>query len=48
MNQVDELTPPTPMMDNGIETNFDVWDDDVWEKADGGEVYSGYFRELSR
>ena len=48
MNQVDELSPPTPMMDNGIETNFDVWDDDVWEKADGGEVYSGYFRELSR
>ena len=48
MNQVDELTPPAPMMDDGQEHTFDVWDNDVWEKADGGEVYSGYFRELSR
>ena len=48
MNQVDELTPPAPMVDDGLEHPFDVWDGDVWEKADGRETYSAYFREIQR
>ena len=48
MNQVDELTPPAPMVDDGLEHTFDVWDNDVWEKADGRETYSAYFREIQR
>jgi len=48
MNQIDEMTPPTLMINDGQEHNFDIWDNDVWEKADSGEIYSGYFREIHR
>jgi hypothetical protein len=48
MNQVDELTPPAPLMDDGREHSFDVWDNDVWEKADSNQPYAQYFRDLSR
>ena len=46
MNQVDELTPPAPMVDDGLEHPFDVFDGDLWEKADGQETYSAYFKDL--
>jgi len=48
MNQHDELTPPAPVIDNGIDHPFDVFDGDVWEKAGGGETYAAYFREIHR
>ena len=48
MNQIDEMTPPTLIVNDGQEHNFDIWDNDVWEKADSGEIYSGYFREIHR
>ena len=48
MNQFDEITPPAPVIEDGLEHSFDVWDGDVWEKADGRETYSAYFREIQR
>ena len=48
MNQFDEITPPAPVIEDGLEHSFDVFDGDVWEKADGKETYSAYFRELQR
>lgn len=48
MNQYDDETLPPPIMDDGLEHSFDVFDGDVWENASGGETYASYFRELSR
>jgi hypothetical protein len=48
MNQFDEITPPSPMMDDGMENDFMLEGGDVWEKADGRETYSDYFREIQR
>jgi hypothetical protein len=48
MNQFDEITPPAPVIEDGLEHSFDVWDNDVWEKADCRETYSAYFREIQR
>lgn len=48
MNQVDELTPPAPVIEDGLEHNFMMEGGDVWEKADSGETYASYFREIHR
>jgi hypothetical protein len=48
MNQYDEETLPAPIIDNGLETPFEVFDGDVWENADSGQTYGGYMRELFR
>jgi Terminase large subunit, T4likevirus-type, N-terminal/Terminase RNaseH-like domain len=48
MNQYDEETLPPPIIDDGLENSFEVFDGDVWETAGSGEVYSGYFREFGR
>jgi hypothetical protein len=48
MNQVDELTPPAPVIEDGLEHNFIMEGGDVWEKADSGETYASYFREIHR
>jgi hypothetical protein len=48
MNQIDEDTLPPPIIDDGLEHSFEVFDGDVWETANGGETYAGYFRELGR
>jgi len=45
MNQMDELNLPAPIIEDGREHKFEVMDGDVWEIADGGEVYAGFFRE---
>ena len=48
MNQFDELTPPAPMMDDGLEHDFMVEGGDVWEKADSNQTYAAYHREFWR
>jgi hypothetical protein len=48
LNQVDEISPPQMIKDDGFDTPFDVIDGDVWETASGGEVYAGWFREMVR
>jgi len=49
MNQIDEMTPPALMVDDGqVDNNFEVFDGDVWEKASSEQIYSGYFREFQR
>jgi hypothetical protein len=48
MNQHDELTPPAPVIDNGLDRPFEVMEDGIWEKADSGETYAAYFREIHR
>jgi hypothetical protein len=48
MNQVDELTPPALMKDDGIDHKFEVMDGDLWEKADSSEAYSNFIRDAIR
>lgn len=48
LNQVDDESLPAPIIEDGFANEFDVIDGDVWEKADSGEVYAGFFRELMR
>jgi len=48
MNQLDDENLPAPIIEDGREHYFEVLDGDVWETADSGEVYSGFFKELMR
>jgi len=48
MNQLDEEVLPAPIIEDGLEHKFDVIDGDVWEKADSGETYAGFVRDLIR
>ena len=48
LNQVDDESLPAPIIEDGFANEFDVIDGDVWEKADSGEVYAGFFREMMR
>jgi hypothetical protein len=45
MNQVDEETLPAPIIEDGLSHDFDIWDNDVWENADGSEPYAGFIRK---
>ena len=48
MNQLDEITPPTIFADDGQTHDFILEGGDVWEKADSGETYASFFREIHR
>ena len=48
MNQVDEITPPAPLIENGLEHKFEILDGDVWEKSDSGETYASFIRDTIR
>jgi hypothetical protein len=45
LNQFDEEVLPAPIIENGLEHKFDVFDGDVWESAHSGEIYSGFVRD---
>jgi hypothetical protein len=48
MNQVDEITPPAPIVEDGMSTPFEVIDGDVWEKADSNQPYVDFIRDAVR
>ncbi len=48
MNQMDDLNLPAPIIEDGRQHEFELIDGDLWENSDGGETYSGYFRETFR
>ena len=48
MNQYDDETLPAPIIEDGLEHSFELIDGDLWETANGGETYAGYFREFGR
>jgi hypothetical protein len=45
MNQLDEEILPAPIIDDGRKHNFEVMDGDLWEVANGDEIYSGFIRD---
>ena len=46
MNQIDEISPPQMIKDDGFDHPFEVMDGDIWENAGSGETYAGWFREM--
>ena len=48
MNQVDEEVLPAPIIEDGRENPFILEGGDVWEMANGGDTYAGYFRSLHK
>ena len=46
MNQVDDLMLPAPLIEDGLEHDFEIMDGDVWEVANGGDVYSSSIKKL--
>ena len=49
MNQVDEETLPAPIIENGLEHNFQLMDGDLWEEVDGsGGTYEKFTRDMIR
>ena len=45
MNQVDEETLPAPIIEDGLEHDFEVMGGDIWEVANGGETYANFIRK---
>jgi hypothetical protein len=46
LNQIDEITPPELMVDDGRKHSFEIIDGDVWENATGEGVYANFFRDM--
>ena len=46
MNQYDEEVLPAPIIETGLERDYEIIDGDLWEAADGSEVYSGLMRDI--
>jgi hypothetical protein len=47
INQVDEISPPAPVIDDGFDHSFEVMGGDVWEKADSSATYSQWFKDFT-
>ena len=48
MNQMDEEVLPAPIIENGLQREFEIIDGDIWETADGSDIYSGLLRDAMR
>jgi len=48
MNQIDEETLPAPIIEDGLEHNFQIMDGDLWEAADGSGTYEKFTRDMLR
>lgn len=46
MNQIDEDVLPAPIIESPLDHKFEILDGDMWESADSGEVYAGFFRDM--
>ena len=46
MNQMDDDVLPAPIIEDGLEHDFEIVGGDIWEVADGGEVYASFTRKM--
>jgi hypothetical protein len=44
MNQMDDDVLPAPIIEDGLENDFEIMGGDMWEVADGGETYAKFMR----
>ncbi len=45
MNQMDENLLPAPIIEDGLETPFEIMGGDIWEVANGGDTYASFIRD---
>jgi hypothetical protein len=48
MNQMDDDVLPAPIIEDGLEHDFEMVGGDMWEVAGGGETYSNFFKDFHR
>jgi len=48
MNQVDDETLPAPIIENGMTTNLELIDGDLWDATPGGDTYGSFIRDMMR
>ena len=48
MNQLDEEVLPAPIIDDGLGERYENMDGDLWEVADGSELYSKFIKDAMR
>ncbi len=46
MNQMDDDVLPAPIIEDGLEHDFEIVSGDLWEIADGGEVYASFSKKM--
>jgi hypothetical protein len=46
MNQMDDDVLPAPIIENGLEHDFEVMGGDLWEIADGEEIYASFTKKM--
>jgi hypothetical protein len=46
MNQMDDDILPAPIIEDGLEHEFEMMGGDLWEVADGSETYSKFIKDL--
>jgi hypothetical protein len=45
MNQLDEEVLPAPIIEDGLEHEFEIIGNDIWEVANGSETYASFIRK---
>ena len=48
MNQIDDESLPAPIIEDGLEHDFELIGGDLWETADSGEIYAKFVTERLR
>ena len=48
MNQIDDESLPAPIIEDGLEHDFELISGDLWESADSGETYGKFITERLR
>jgi len=46
MNQIDDDVLPAPIIEDGLEHDFEVWGGDLWEKPEGGDTYANFTKKM--
>ena len=46
MNQIDDDVLPAPIIEDGLEHEFEIWGGDLWENAHGGDTYAGFTKKM--
>jgi len=48
MNQIDEESLPAPIIENGMTTNLELIDGDLWDATPGGDTYGSFMQDMLR
>jgi hypothetical protein len=48
MNQLDDESLPTPILDDGMQNELELMDGDLWDSTPGGDTYGSYIRNWSK